>query len=476
MSKFLSNMITLSTSTLMGQVLGVIITPVLSRLYSPADFGLFQLFISIVGMIAPIACLSYYNAILLPERDEDSANLVMLCLFLVTVTALLTAVILFFSSGYIEEALNAPGFSWYLPLIPFAIGFSGFSYVFGYWLSKKEEFGTIAKSNIYSSFAGKGISAGFGIVSPSPFGLIFGTMVNDFTIIIVLSKKMLADMAIFSNTSFARIREMAVRYKKFPLYSVGSDTAANASVQAAPFILALFFSPVVVGYYSMAYLVLRLPSKLIGTAIGTVFFQQASSEKNRTGGVKMVVKAVHTRLISLGMFGCLIVMIIGPELFAFVLGARWVTAGVYAQIFAPWFFVSFISVPLAYIFSVLEKQSVNLWFSLLFLISTLVALVAGGLSNDPIVGMVLLSASGVIFWGGMNLYSLKLAGVSMRDATIDIGKYFSICACLCLPLIIAKFLSVESKLLIGIAVALSLAYYSGVLWHDVQLRNGFSGS
>lgn len=466
-------MITLSTSTLTGQILGFLVTPVLSRLYSPADFGLFQLFVSIVGMISPIACLSYYNAILLPERDEDSANIVVLCLCIVVFTALAAAVFLFFSSSYIETAFNAPGFSGYLSLIPLAVIFSTFAYIFGYWLSRKEEFGTIAKANIYSSFTGKGVSAGYGFISPSPLGLILGTIVNDGTICFILGKKMLADMAIFSKTSYARIKELAIRYKKFPLYSMGSDTLGVASVQIAPFILALFFSPVIVGFYSMAYLILRLPSKLIGNAIGTVFFQKASSEKNLTGGVDAVVKAVHSRLISLGMFACLIVMIIGPELFSFVLGSRWITAGVYAQIFAPWFFVSFISAPLGYIFSVLEKQSASLWFSLLLLISSLVALVAGGLSKDPIVGMVLLSATGVIFWEWMNMYSLKIAGVSVREAAIETGKYFLIGICICLPLIIAKLISFPSTYLIVIGAALSLVYYSGIVYHDVQLRTGF---
>jgi len=473
MSKFLSNMIKLSTSTLTGQMLGFLVTPLFSRLYSPADFGLFQLFVSIVGIIAPVSCLSYFYAILLPEKDEDSATVVVLCSFLIAVTSFVTTIFLFFFSDYIEKILHAPGFTMYLVLLPFAIGFSSFAYMFGYWLSRREEFGTIAKANIYSSFAGKGITAGYGFIAPSPFGLIFGSMVNDATICVIFGRKILDGFLIFANTSYEKIWQLALRYKKFPLYSMSSDLAGNASVQVTPFLLALFFSPVIVGYYSMAYLILRLPSKLIGNAIGTVFFQRASSEKNLTGSVKTVVKLVHTRLLSLGMFACLIVIIIGPELFSFILGARWETSGMYAQIFAPCFFVAFISTPLGFIYNVLEEQAVSLWFNLLLLGSSLVALVIGGLSGNPVVGMILLSAAGVIFWGWMNMYSLKIAGVPMREAGIEMGKFFAAGVCACLPLIAGKLLSLPSNLLILIAAVLSFFYYSVIVWYDLQLRTGF---
>ena len=61
----------------------------------------------------------------------------------------------------------------------------------------------------------------------------------------------------------------------------------------------------------------------MGNSIATVFFQKACIEKNLTGSIKIIVKKVHTRLVSIGMFICLILMIIGPELFSFFLGAQW---------------------------------------------------------------------------------------------------------------------------------------------------------
>lgn len=472
MSKFLSNVIKVFSATLAGQIIGTILIPVISRLYSPADFGVFQLFFSIVSMIAIISCFSYHRAIMLPEKDEDAAHLVILCLILIIIASIISTVFLALFSGYIEKTLSSPDLFNYLLLFPLAIICNSVAYVLASWVSRKEDFGTIARGNIYSSIAGKAVSIGNGIISPSPFGLIFGTIVNDATILIVLARKTVTDIHYFQSASYEKIKRIAYRYKKFPQYNAGANLASVANVQIIPVMLALFFSPIVVGYYAIAYMVLLLPSKLIGNSILAVFFQKASVEQNRTGSVKNIVQTVNTRLISIGMFMCLIVMILGPELFSFVMGAQWMTAGVYAQILAPWFFVLFISTPLFPIFAVLEKQAASLWFNVSLLVATIVVIYIGGLLGDPIMGMLLLSSTGVIFWSWMNMYLLTIAGVPVRHAIREIIWYLVFGVSVCLPLLVAKYYSVSSTLLLVIAVVVTIIYYLVVVYQDIQLKEG----
>jgi O-antigen/teichoic acid export membrane protein len=462
----------LFSATLAGQILGTILFPFISRLYSPADFGFFQLFFSIVSLIAIISCFSYHRAIMLPEKDEDAAHIVVLCLILIIITTIISTVFLSFFSGYIEKTLNAPGLFNLILLFPLAIICNSVSYVLGFWVSRKEDFGTIARGNIYSSISGKAVSIGSGIISPSPFGLILGTIVNDATIMTVLAKKTFTDIHYFQSASYEKIKQLAYRYKKFPQYNAGANLASTAITQVIPVMLALFFLPVVVGYYAIAYMVIVLPSKLIGDSISTVFFQKASVEKNLTGSVKNIVQTVNTRLISVGMFICLIVMILGPELFSFALGAQWMTAGVYAQILAPWFFVLFISTPLFPIFAILEKQGASLWFNVSLLVATIVVIYIGGLLGDPILGMLLLSSTGIIFWSWMNMYLLKIAGVSVRRAIQEIIWYLVFGVSVCLPLLIAKYYSVAFSLLLIVAMAVTIIYYMVIVYRDTQLKEG----
>lgn len=472
MSKFLANVLKLSSATVLGQLLGLIVLPLLSRLYSPADFGIYQLFFSIASVIIIVSCLAYESAIILPKKDEDAANIVILCLLLIIITSIFTTVLFFVFSGYIDHLLNTPGLSNYFFLLPFAIICNSFAFVLHYWLLRREEFGIIAKGNIYSSISGKAVSVGAGMISPSPFGLIFGTIINDATIIIVFLKRIIADFHFIKDVSYDRIKQLANRYKKFPQYDLGAKLIGGAAGLCVPFLITVFFSPIIVGYYAMSLMVINMPLKLVGNSLSSVFYQKIGVEKNLTGSVKNIVKTVHTRLISLGMFGCLIVMMIGPELFTFVLGNQWYMAGVYAQILSPYFFVLFISGPLLSILNVMEKQNVSLWFNSYILISTIIVLIIGGLYADPITVMILLSCNGVVSWSWMNMYTLKIAGVSRRDEMHEIIRYLLFGLFICMPLLIAKYYAIPSNILILIAIVVSIIYYLIIVYQDTELKKG----
>jgi O-antigen/teichoic acid export membrane protein len=263
-----------------------------------------------------------------------------------------------------------------------------------------------------------------------------------------------------------------LRYKKFPQFQLGADLAGTASTAAPPLLLAVFFTPFVIGWYAMSYMVMRVPTKLLGSALFQVFYQKACDEKNQTGNIKNIVETIHTRLISAGMIVCLIVMILGPELFEFVLGMQWTEAGVYAQIIAPWMFIAFISIPLLTIFYIMEKQAADFWFSVLQLVSKAIAVFIGGLFADPILAMVLLSISGVSLGMYVNIYTLKIAGVSVIDTILEIIRYSVLSLLFCLPLIIAKFYALSTVILISIAIIISVVYYSVLIYRDSQLKKG----
>ena len=183
----------------------------------------------------------------------------------------------------------------------------------------------------------------------------------------------------------------------------------------------------------------------------------------------------HSRY-TIGMFAALMIMIIGPELFTFVLGARWSEAGIYAQILAPWFFVDFISSPLLAIFNVLEKQGTSLWFNALIFISRVIVIIFAGLSGDPVAAFLLLSGTGVILWTSMNMYSLKLAGVSVREALREIMRYLFLGLFVSSPLIIAKYYLLPTISLMLIAIGVSGIYYLIIVLSDEQLKKGLLNS
>ena len=108
-SSFTTDVLKLVTGTTFAQVITILASPLLTRLYGPEAFGFLALFTSITSIIGVIACMRYEMAIMLPKTDEEAANLLGLCLPSVAVISGLTVPALYFGGDALLSILRAPG-------------------------------------------------------------------------------------------------------------------------------------------------------------------------------------------------------------------------------------------------------------------------------------------------------------------------------------------------------------------------------
>ncbi len=54
-SEFSRNVLTLMTVTTIAQAIPIAISPILTRIYTPEDFGVFALFLAILGVFSVVA-------------------------------------------------------------------------------------------------------------------------------------------------------------------------------------------------------------------------------------------------------------------------------------------------------------------------------------------------------------------------------------------------------------------------------------
>lgn len=465
MTNFISNVLKLLSGTVIAQIIGIILIPIITRLYSPGDYGIFQLFLSISSILAIISCYSYQLSIMLPKEDEDSVNIVSLCIILVTLNSFFFGIIIFFFSDWIGELLNAPMLSQYLLLMPFFLFFNGFNQVMNYWLSRKLRYVIIAASQVTNSVSGKVLQVTSGIVfSPSPFGLITGILAGCIISSTVMLKGISLDFFLLHNINVQKIKEMALRYKKFPLITSFSSIINEMSRQLPSFFLIYFFCSQVVGFYSIAYQLISLPSSLVGAAIGQAFFQRACKEKNDKGTIKSLVQDVHKKLIKIYIFPLVLLYFIADELINVFLGGIWSGSGIYVMILIPWIFLMFISSPLTYIFSVLEKQGVNLFFDISLLMSRICVLFFGGMYRDPILTIGLYSTVGALFNLLMNFWILKISGINYKDELIYLIKMILFAIIMCFPVIWVKYYF--SSIIMIVSSLIMLIIYTLIIIHS----------
>ena len=77
--RFAKGVAVLAGGAALGQAITVLVSPILTRLYSPEDFGVFGVYASILGIVTVIASLRYEYALPFPEDGETAANILALC-------------------------------------------------------------------------------------------------------------------------------------------------------------------------------------------------------------------------------------------------------------------------------------------------------------------------------------------------------------------------------------------------------------
>lgn len=379
------------------QLLNIGIIPVLTRLYTPEDFGLSAIYFSLSGMIVSFAALNYDSAIPIPESDDEAVHLTLLACFVVLLVSVLTLIVVVFFKQDIARFLDAPALSSYLWLLPLGVLLASMYYVFHFWAIRTQYFTQIAKTQIKQKISVVimqllGFKLGAG-------GLILGGTVSQGMGSLSLAQSAFKN-PLFKRWTWKKIFVIAKKYKKFPIYVTAEGILNTLSVQLPPILLALFFSPIIAGFYALAHRLLVLPVNVIGNAVKNVFLSEASIAY-REGRLIPLFENILDKLILIILPALGIIFIDAPNLFYFIFGNNWAEAGVYARWMTFWLGAVFIATPFNALFSILEKQQEGMLFQLVVLLGRTGSIFIGFYFDNILIAIILFSIFSGISWIGI---------------------------------------------------------------------------
>ncbi len=359
-SDFTKNVLTLLTGTTIAQAIPIAISPILTRLYTPADFGVVALFMAIVASFGSISNGRYELAIMLPQREEDAINLFALSLIISTLISLILFFTVLLFGDKIATLLGDSEIKFWLYFVPITVFFVGLYNSLDKYNTRYKNYKDIAKSKVIKSSVLAAIQLSVGFIKQGATGLVTGQILAQMFANLKLLKNIISNKELLSKISFNSIKNQAKRFVNFPKYSLSGVVASSMSVHFIEILISTFFSIATLGFYSLVQRVLGLPSSFIGGSIGQVFYQEATQEKHKSGRAIKVYKSTFKKLLVLGVifFGFLYFSV--EEIFTFVFGKDWKVAGVYAQILIPLFFVRFIYVSLSMTYDVFESLKTEL--------------------------------------------------------------------------------------------------------------------
>ncbi len=475
-ANFMADAFKLVSGTVIVQVLSILASPLMTRLYSPEAFGLLAIFTSFSSLFSVIICLRYELAIVLPETDEEAANLFALSMGIATLISLFSAPIFWLAGPTLAQWMNTPELSRYLWMLPPVLLFGGLSMghpALNYWATRTRRYKELSVTRVIGAVFSTSTNLGMGFAGFTSAGVLIGVNILGAIIspLILAGQVLRGNGKLFlSSINWNAILGGLKKYKNFPLYSTWSSLLNTLSVQLPVFMLSIFFSPVVVGQYALGVRILQLPMVFVGSAIGQVFFQRASAAKNN-GTLTEVVEKIFLQLILLAVFPFLLLGFVGTEIFEVVFGSNWIDAGVFAQILVPWMFFVFISSPISTLNSILEQQQADLIFNIMLIVTRAGALFWGGMLGNIVLTLTLFSASGVALWVFFFLFLIKQAGVNLWVILKQLGMKIWTAGLFLLPLVIIKFIFSWGALFTLIAsVVSSIFYYLYLFHHDSHAK------
>jgi O-antigen/teichoic acid export membrane protein len=408
--EFSRGVLTLVAGTGLAQLIVIISSPVLTRLYSPSDYGVFAVAISVLAVLITITSLRYEYAIPLPKADVIAANVVALSLLIVIGMSAVTGLALWLVGPRLLAILGASAISPYLLLLSLGQLGSGTVAVLTLWAVRTKTFSDIAATRLTQGSALVAVQVGLGVVGFGAPGLLLGDVAGRISGSSRLARAAWRSHASsFRHVSRAGILVAARRYRRFPIFSSPSAFLSTLGVQAPLLLLVAFYGPQIGGHYALADRLFSLPLTLVSGAVGQVFVAEAARlAREQPEELRRLFGNTTRSLARTALAPAIALAVAAPVLAGPVFGGDWRQAGVFVAILTPMYYLQFVVTATGDVLSVLERQDLHLGREILrFCLLGSPILLAAALRLSPVGAIAVLSAAGCLNYGLYTLFSWR---------------------------------------------------------------------
>lgn len=353
-SNFLKNVLTLVSGTTLAQIITVAVSPILTRLYSPEEFGSLSLYISIVSFLFIFSTLRYELAIILPKKRIDALHLFFGVIGLNLFFSTIVFIIIGLCYSEIERFFGGE-LGYWLYLAPVSLASLGIYQAAYYWNLREANYKRLSSNKVIQ--ATSVVSCNIAISGASFNGMILGYLFGQIVAVLALISKSNIKHKISRYTPL-RIIVLAKKYKKVPMFSFPNSLLDSVRLLGINLCISKLFAASVLGYFTLAWKMLQLPSAVIGSALSQVFMKEVSQKEEKL--LYVFTKRFLIKLFLIASPFFIFLFFYSELLFTFVFGQEWSIAGKMASILTPWLFFNFISTPIANVLIVTNMQHISL--------------------------------------------------------------------------------------------------------------------
>ena len=389
---FLKDTNILLIGTIVSQIIVIATVPILSRIFSPTDYGLLTLFNSILVITANIVTLSYPIRIILPKKYLESLQLVIISILLSLGIGIILLLLSFLLPNSFINLINVGILGRWLPFAIIGGILLSITNTLNYWFNRNSLYKKIAILQVTQSIILTFFSLVVGFLSIVD-GLVLAQIFAFSTSIIIF---ILFSELKYKKENFLGLIKIAKKHKNAPKYLYPGNLLDILTSQLPFLLITLWFTQEMTGHYRMAYSCLNLPAALFGSAIAQIFYKRFTKVWPDAAAAKLLLKKTWLFLFAIGLPAFLIIALAGETIFSFVLGSSWKIAGSMASILSIMCLFSLLHSPTSTTVLAIGNENLYMFYNVATLFGRTLSLYIGYLQNDLLFGLKLLIAFEII--------------------------------------------------------------------------------
>jgi O-antigen/teichoic acid export membrane protein len=404
------NFLILFSGTALAQSIPVAISPILTRLYTPSDFGIFTLYFSIATLFSIVSTGRYELAIMLPKEDEEAKDIAKLCYVIALIISSLIFIIVFFSNELLTALLGNKEIGNWLYLLPVSVFFTAIFQTISYQLNREKNYIKLSGAKIVQTTAVSGGNISMGFFRLTTNGLISGHILGQIISSGVLHFK--NNSKLFRNFNHISIMMMARKYKNFILFNTPTAMLDRLSTSIPIFFLGNKFDKEMVGFYGLIERIIGGPVSLVSYSISQVLFQSLTEKINNNVSIYPEIRSTLKKLILIGIVPFTLLYFFSDDIFVLVFGDNWRFAGNLASYFSIVFFVRFVVSPLSMVFIAKSELKTLVKWQILYFISTIIVVIISYFQRSIIFFVIAYTISEILNY---LFYLFLIIKVSKKD-------------------------------------------------------------
>ena len=407
-NEILKSISILVSGNIIGRVIALITMPIVSRLYSPEDFGENGVIIATAAIIVNFGSLGLNSAVMLADNDKESSIVFKVTFFTSTFIYFIIFFFFFFFSLWYKIAQTTLPYYVTCSLIFLITLFSQLNGLLNIYVNRKGLNKVLFYNAIISSLSTLFITIPLGFYNFGVIGLLGAAIFSS----IVCAIQMIYHANPFLEKIIWRdFITVFKKYKNFILYQFPSNFIGSFAQQLPTRFLSANFGNEKLGIYNMNERILGIPIHFLAAPITTIYFRTASQQKDRLDELARFTFRLIVRIMLVAIIPIIVLSFWGEELFGFALGDQWRSAGKLASILVIQYVFDFCSSSISYCRVALNRQKLNLWVVIIRLIITVSSLYIGMyIYEDLFTVIVMFSIGMTVFFVidmALNFYALQ---------------------------------------------------------------------